>query len=35
MVFQMQLAKRLDTVPLTREYIGEWERAHESGEVPD
>ncbi len=28
MVFQMQLAKRLDTVPLTRDYIHEWEQAH-------
>ena len=28
MVFQMQLAKRLDTVPLTRDYILDWERAH-------
>jgi len=26
MVFQLQLAKRLDTVPLTRGYIGEGER---------
>lgn len=31
MVFQLQLAKRRDTVPLTRDYIAEWERrgAHE------
>ena len=28
-VFQIQLSKRLDTVPLTRDYIGEWERRHE------
>ncbi len=28
MVFQMQLAKQLDTVPLTRDYIHEWEQAH-------
>jgi cyclopropane-fatty-acyl-phospholipid synthase len=28
LVFQMQLAKAIDTVPLTRDYIGEWERAH-------
>ena len=28
MVFQMQLAKRIDTVPLTRDYIHEWEQAH-------
>lgn len=27
-VFQMQLAKRRDTVPLTRDYITEWEEAH-------
>lgn len=25
MVFQMQLAKRVDTVPLTRDYIHQWE----------
>jgi cyclopropane-fatty-acyl-phospholipid synthase len=28
MVFQMQLAKRQDAVPLTRDYIAEFERAH-------
>jgi cyclopropane-fatty-acyl-phospholipid synthase len=28
MVFQMQLAKRQDAVPLTRDYITEWERDH-------
>jgi len=28
LVFQMQLAKALDTVPLTRDYITDWERAH-------
>ena len=27
-VFQMQLAKRRDAVPLTRDYITEWERSH-------
>ncbi len=27
-VFQMQLAKRVDAVPLTRDYILEWERAN-------
>ena len=27
-VFQIQLAKRIDAVPLTRDYIGEWEQAH-------
>ena len=28
MVFQMQLAKRQEAVPLTRSYIGAWEQAH-------
>jgi cyclopropane-fatty-acyl-phospholipid synthase len=28
MVFQMQLSKKLGTVPLTRDYMFEWERAH-------
>jgi cyclopropane-fatty-acyl-phospholipid synthase len=28
LVFQMQLAKQVDTVPLTRDYIVDWERAH-------
>jgi cyclopropane-fatty-acyl-phospholipid synthase len=28
MVFQMQLARRQDAVPLTRDYMLEWERAH-------
>jgi hypothetical protein len=27
MVFQLQLAKRVDTVPLTRDYMYEAERA--------
>ena len=27
-VFQMQIAKRRDVVPTTRDYIVEWERAH-------
>ena len=27
-VFQVQLAKRRDAVPLTRDYIAEWERAN-------
>jgi cyclopropane-fatty-acyl-phospholipid synthase len=27
MVFQMQLSKRLETVPLTRDYMVDWERA--------
>jgi cyclopropane-fatty-acyl-phospholipid synthase len=26
--FQMQLAKRVDAVPLTRDYITDWERTH-------
>jgi len=28
MVFQIQLAKRQDAVPLTRDYMLDWERAH-------
>jgi cyclopropane-fatty-acyl-phospholipid synthase len=28
MVFQMQLAKAVDAVPLTRDYMLDWERAH-------
>jgi cyclopropane-fatty-acyl-phospholipid synthase len=28
MVFQMQLARRQEAVPLTRDYMIEWERAH-------
>jgi cyclopropane-fatty-acyl-phospholipid synthase len=28
MVFQMQLAKTVDAVPLTRDYMLDWERAH-------
>ena len=28
LVFQMQLAKAVDSVPLTRDYMGDWERAH-------
>jgi cyclopropane-fatty-acyl-phospholipid synthase len=28
MVFQMQLAKRQDAVPLTRDYLTDWERQH-------
>ena len=27
-VFQIQLSKRVDTVPLTRDYIVEWEHSH-------
>jgi cyclopropane-fatty-acyl-phospholipid synthase len=30
MVFQMQLAKAVDTVPLTRDYMLDWEREHSS-----
>jgi len=26
-VFQIQLARQQDTVPLTRDYIADWERA--------
>jgi cyclopropane-fatty-acyl-phospholipid synthase len=26
--FQMQLAKKVDTVPLTRDYVVDWERSH-------
>jgi len=32
MVFQMQLAKRQDAVPLTRDYITDWERS-EAGRI--
>lgn len=28
MVFQMQLAKRADSVPFTRDYMLYWEQAH-------
>ncbi len=28
LVFQMQLAKAVDTVPLTRDYMLDWEREH-------
>jgi cyclopropane-fatty-acyl-phospholipid synthase len=28
MVFQVQLAKKSDAVPLTRDYMMNWERAH-------
>ena len=33
MNFQMQLARRVDTVPLTRDYITEWERSHRAPEA--
>lgn len=29
-VFQIQLSKRIDAVPLTRDYIADWERAEEA-----
>ncbi|MDE2228855.1 MAG: class I SAM-dependent methyltransferase [Alphaproteobacteria bacterium] len=29
-VFQMQMARRVDTVPLTRDYMFEWERSHQA-----
>jgi cyclopropane-fatty-acyl-phospholipid synthase len=32
MVFQIQLARRIDTVPLTRDYMIDWERAQEETE---
>jgi cyclopropane-fatty-acyl-phospholipid synthase len=31
-VFQMQLAKAVDTVPLTRDYMFDWERAHRAAD---
>ncbi len=31
MVFQMQLARRQEAVPLTRDYMIEWERGHATG----
>ena len=33
MVFQMQLARRQDAVPLTRDYITEWERGRSAAAV--
>ncbi len=33
MVFQIQLAKRVDTVPLTRDYIYEWEQRYRRREL--
>lgn len=35
MVFQIQLAKQIDTVPLTRDYIGAFEAAHMSNASPE
>ena len=34
MVFQMQLARKQDAVPLTREYITDYERAHTADALP-
>ena len=34
MVFQIQLTRRIDTAPLTRDYIGDWERGHRGREHP-
>jgi cyclopropane-fatty-acyl-phospholipid synthase len=31
MMFQIQMAKRQDAVPLTRDYITDWERGHLAG----
>ncbi len=33
MVFQIQMAKRVDAVPLTRDYIYEWEQRHRRREL--
>ena len=33
-VFQMQLAKRRDAVPLTRDYINEWEHSRIDEAIP-
>ena len=27
-IFQIQLAKKPEAVPMTRDYIGEWEASH-------
>jgi cyclopropane-fatty-acyl-phospholipid synthase len=35
MVFQMQLAKAIDAMPITRDYMIEWERAHRPVATPD
>ena len=32
--FQIQLSKRIDSVPLTRDYIADWERRHAIDAVP-
>jgi cyclopropane-fatty-acyl-phospholipid synthase len=33
MVFQLQLAKRQDAVPLTRDYVTDWERRHSQAAI--
>jgi cyclopropane-fatty-acyl-phospholipid synthase len=33
-VFQMQMAKRVDAVPLTRDYMFDWEHAHSGVAAP-
>lgn len=33
--FQIQLSKRIDTVPLTRDYSIDWERHHSVGSPAD
>jgi cyclopropane-fatty-acyl-phospholipid synthase len=35
MNFQMQIAKRVDTVPMTRDYITDWERSHRAPTAAD
>ena len=32
MVFQIQLAKAVDTVPVTRDYMFDWERTHRAAD---
>jgi len=32
-VWQLQMAKRVDTVPMTRDYMIDWERAHAQGKT--
>ena len=33
--FQIQLAKRTDSVPLTRDYIADWERRYDETALAD
>jgi cyclopropane-fatty-acyl-phospholipid synthase len=33
MVWQMQLSRTVDAVPLTRDYALDWERAHGAGKA--